>query len=171
MFLEFWEIVLAMALAVGWAMFAEAKKAEINKLKSQILSLQESNLHWRNEAAKGCRVRASNGDHQAMLALGMIYLDGVDSQMTARKRANEGDEPDYWSALDWFQRAADCGNPEAMFRLGYMHHQGIMPDLRKNPIKAIDWYKRAAGAGHSEAHDWLSRLEREIGHEVQETNT
>ena len=44
----------------------------------------------------------------------------------ARAGGNEGGDPDYASAADWFERAADAGLPAAMINLANMHAQGLL---------------------------------------------
>ncbi len=70
----------------------------------------------------------------SMLKLAVIYLNGV-----------EGVTKDSAKALDWFRRAAEKGNTEAIVALGAIHEQGN--SVEKNPNESYKWYLKAAEAG------------------------
>jgi uncharacterized protein YdaT len=56
---------------------------------------------------------------------------------------------DYAKARDWYEKAADGGNPDAMFKLGviYQNGQGVALDY----AKAREWYEKAADGGNADA--------------------
>jgi uncharacterized protein YdaT len=56
---------------------------------------------------------------------------------------------DYAKARDWYEKAADGGNPDAMFKLGviYQNGQGVALDY----AKAREWYEKAADRGNADA--------------------
>jgi TPR repeat protein len=56
---------------------------------------------------------------------------------------------DYAKARDWYEKAADGGNPDAMFKLGviYQNGQGVALDY----AKAREWYEKAADSGNADA--------------------
>ena len=66
----------------------------------------------------------------------------------------DGVEQDYAQALEWYQKAADAGNAEAMNRLGdcYFHGRGVEADY----AQAMEWYQKAADAGNAEAEERLA---------------
>ena len=61
---------------------------------------------------------------------------GVGAEAEGKKGERDGDgdgdgdaghnDPDYASAADWFEKAADAGLPAAMINLGNMHAQGLL---------------------------------------------
>lgn len=52
----------------------------------------------------------------------------------------------YQEAFKWFGIAADKGNPEAMYDLGYMYENGEGMD--QDYPKAMFWYRKAIAKGH-----------------------
>src|SRR5208283_3506668 len=54
---------------------------------------------------------AENGMHDAVLAMGWFYLNGV------------GVEADEEEAIQWYRRSARQGEPRAMFSLGYIAYR------------------------------------------------
>lgn len=52
-------------------------------------------------------------------------------------------------ALEWYERAANTGNPEAMFALGEIYENG--PSSIADENKAAVLYYKAAGAGNADA--------------------
>ena len=65
-------------------------------------------------------------------------------------------EQDEDQALEWFMRAAELDEPEAMYQLGYMFETGIR--VKKDKAKAIWYYERAAELGHRGAQSILERM-------------
>ncbi|KAI8597952.1 hypothetical protein EDD21DRAFT_310072 [Dissophora ornata] len=60
-----------------------------------------------------------------------------------------GVEPNYTTAKEWFQRAADLKYGEAEYAIGTMYHYGR--GETKDLDKAIDWYKKAMRHGAQDA--------------------
>ena len=60
------------------------------------------------------------------------------------------------TAFEWFQRAADLGDPEGMWNLGWRYAlgEGVAPDQGE----AARWWKEAAARGHAPAHEKLARM-------------
>jgi len=56
---------------------------------------------------------------------------------------------DYQQALEWYQKAAELGAAEAMYRIGSLYHDGHLgePDYSL----ALEWYEKAADRGIPEA--------------------
>ena len=65
----------------------------------------------------------------------------------------EGDEE---AAYENYSKAADLGDPDAMFAIAMMHHQGI--HVRRNDRKAMELLTRAASAGSCDAQFMLGRF-------------
>lgn len=60
-------------------------------------------------------------------------------------------------AMKWLEKAADAGNPTAMYYLGAYYadgDEGVKPDAKK----AKAWYKKAAAAGYAPAQAALERM-------------
>ena len=59
-------------------------------------------------------------------------------------------------ALPLLQKAANAGNTEAMYNLGYLYElgQGVAQDFGK----AYEWYQKAANAGDTDAKKALENL-------------
>ena len=69
-----------------------------------------------------------------MFNLGVCYYNG------------QGVTQDYKKAFEFYQRAADNGDADAMFNVGncYYFGRGVTQDYNK----AIEFYQRAADKGH-----------------------
>jgi TPR repeat protein len=71
---------------------------------------------------------------------------------------------DYVKAREWYQRAADAGNIDAMINLGrlYLDGKGVPKDYGK----AREWYQKAADAdpNNTYAKQALLRLEKRTLH-------
>ena len=68
-----------------------------------------------------------------------------------------GCERSYPEAMMWLEKAANAGNPTAMYYLGAIYaegEEGVKPDLKK----AKKWYKQAADAGYAPAQAALERM-------------
>jgi TPR repeat protein len=72
-----------------------------------------------------------------MFVLGSMYEDG------------KGVAQDYGEARDWYEKAADAGNLNAMFNLGqlYLKGQGVDQDYGK----AREWFQKSADGGDPDA--------------------
>ena len=58
----------------------------------------------------------------------------------------QGVEPNYITAIEYYEQAVKLGNPLAMRRLGFLYEgQGV----EQNYTKAIEYYKQAAKLGIS----------------------
>ena len=80
-----------------------------------------------------------------MCNLGFCYYQGIGVE--------ENDE----EAVKWFAKAAERGQPRALFLLGecYEEGNGVKADLNK----AKEYYQRAADRGYQSAQKALKRLE------------
>ncbi|WP_171022152.1 tetratricopeptide repeat protein [Cohaesibacter sp. CAU 1516] len=80
---------------------------------------------------------AAGGERSAMTLLGELYLNG------------QGVPQDVKEAANWFQLAADKGDPEAQFSLGLLHARGR--GVEKNIDKAVELFTKAAENGQKNA--------------------
>ena len=89
---------------------------------------------------------AKQGDVDAQLALGLLYLHG------------EGETRDTGKGIDYLEEAAEQGNAEAQATLGMVYDQGI--GVRPDAKRAVEWYERAAAGGHAKARFNLAVIYR-----------
>ncbi len=83
---------------------------------------------------------AESGMHDAVLAMGWFYLNGV------------GVGQDVAQAKHWYKKSARQGDPRAMFSLGAMSYEG------HDYADALVWFRRAADKGHTRSSFWLGKL-------------
>lgn len=81
-----------------------------------------------------------------MVNLGELYFyqDGVVPQ-------------DYAKAAEWFKKAADRGNPNALYYLYLMYGAGA--GVPKNELEAATYCLRAAERGHKKAIEVVNRFD------------
>lgn len=116
-------------------------------------------LFWAERAMKGLAKKARDGSPSAAKSLGRIYRDG------------EFADRDVVQALEWFNRAAELGDPGgmhdlAMFmlaeddrvRTGRSAVQAEPVDPSSTVEQALSWLKLAAKAKHGGAMTALGRL-------------
>lgn len=99
--------------------------------------------HAREDAEKAFSLNAQaaeSGMHDAVLAMGWFYLNGV------------GVERDIERARQWYRKSARQGDPRAMFSLGQMAYDD------RNYADAEIWFKRAVENGHAVSLFWLGKL-------------
>jgi uncharacterized protein len=89
-------------------------------------------------ALKSYLEAASLGHEAAQYRVGEIFLDGF-----------EGIEKNYSEAYNWFHRAAEQGNSDALNRLGWMCEAGL--GVARDQSRAVNWFRQAAERGHLEA--------------------
>jgi TPR repeat protein len=87
------------------------------------------------------------------------YLDLVCREAgpgEALRRHGEWRNRELRTAFEWFQRAADLGDPEGMWNLGWRYWlgEGVAPDQ----AEAARWWKEAAARGHAAAREKLASL-------------
>ena len=85
---------------------------------------------------------AEEGDPEAMVKVGDAYYHGSKDFPLERGYASL-----------WFERAAESGNSEGMFRFAEILRWG--EGRLQNVREAETWYRRAAELGHKKARAWL----------------
>ena len=85
---------------------------------------------------------AEEGDAEAMVKVGDAYYHGTKDFPLERGYASL-----------WFERAAEAGHPEGMFRFAEILRWG--EGRLQNVREAETWYRRAAELGHKRARTWL----------------
>ena len=96
------------------------------------------------EGMKWFRKSAQQNNHDAMEALGELYLYGKDVAMNKQE------------AVKWFLKAADLGNDQAMWNLGRCYEKG--EGVEKNIDQAVYWYKKGAEKNRNDCKEALKRL-------------
>ena len=94
-------------------------------------------------AIEATRKGADLGSSHSMANLGVMHRQGV-----------AGLEPDPAKALEWFEKAAEAGNPGGMVFAAAMHRDG--KEVPQNYERAAELYLKASELGISEAHTNLA---------------
>lgn len=89
-------------------------------------------------ALKSYLQAASLGHEAAQYRVGEMLLNGF-----------EGVEKNFSEAYNWFHRAAEQGNSDALNRLGWMCEAGL--GVPRDQSRAVNWFRQAAERGHLEA--------------------
>lgn len=92
------------------------------------------------EAFRLNQIAAQTGMHDAVLAMGWFYLNGV------------GVEANRAEALRWYRRSARQGDERAMFSLGQIAY------WESDYSEALLWLNRAAKKGHHRSDFWIGKL-------------
>jgi hypothetical protein len=98
----------------------------------------------RKEAAEWFGKADEAGHKAAANGLGELYRDGAGALQHLGK------------ARTIFQRAAEHGDPDAMYNLAGMQDAGLGGP--RDTDKALEWYARAADQGHEKASEVIGRL-------------
>jgi uncharacterized protein len=86
------------------------------------------------------QIAALEGMHDAVLAMGWFYLNGV------------GVEANEEAALHWYRKSARQGDERAMFSLGQIAYLG------RDYGEALLWFRRAADKGHHRSDFWIGKM-------------
>ncbi|MCW5621797.1 MAG: sel1 repeat family protein [Burkholderiales bacterium] len=74
------------------------------------------------------------------------YQEGVQAYASGR----------YDEALVQFHKAAEAGDPQAIFFVGFLHHNGF--GVPRNDAEAIKWFRRAADMNHYDSQYYMGKL-------------
>lgn len=113
------------------------------ELGQALLQNREGNPEDTAMAVLWLRKAASNGNSNAMVALGRLSKTGV------------GVLQSYVQSLEWMQAAAHKANPEGMLELGRLYRDGIA--VPKDSVQAYIWLNRAAAL-----HNRTAAQERDL---------
>lgn len=83
---------------------------------------------------------ALEGMHDAVLAMGWFYLNGV------------GVKTDEQAAVRWYKKAARHGDPMAMYSLGEIAYRS------RDYVEALTWFRRAADKGHQRSKFCIGKM-------------
>lgn len=92
------------------------------------------------EAFRLNQIAAQKGMHDAVLAMGWFYLNGV------------GVKADAQEAIRWYRKSARQGDERAMFSLGQIAY------FARDYSEALLWFRRAADKGHCRSDFWIGKL-------------
>jgi TPR repeat protein len=97
------------------------------------------------DALKWTLAAANNSNVEAMVLAGLMLSNGLGAE-----------KPNLVEAATWFQRAAEAGDPRAMFALGecYLLSKGVTRD----PKLALEWLDKAAAQNDVQALNKLGDL-------------
>lgn len=74
------------------------------------------------------------------------YQEGVQAYANGR----------YDEALVEFRKAADAGEPRAIYFIGFLHHNGF--GVPRSDEEAMKWFQRAADMNHFESQYYMAKL-------------
>ena len=63
---------------------------------------------------------------------------------------------DYKKAVEWYTKAAEQGNAQGQFNLGYMYRNG--KGVTKDDKKAVEWYTKSAEQGNAHGQNNLGYM-------------
>lgn len=86
------------------------------------------------------QLAADEGMHDAVLAMGWFYLNGV------------GVEADEAAAYQWYRKSARQGDARAMFSLGQLAY------WERDFAEAMTWFARASEKDHQRARFWIGKM-------------
>ncbi len=93
-----------------------------------------------------------NGTHGALCGLlALLWLAGAPAGAGMPAPAVT-----YGDAMRWYERAAEAGDPQAQFYLGYIQDRGLHGANKLQ--EAINWYRKAAAQGETRAQFRLGLL-------------
>lgn len=80
----------------------------------------------------------------------------MDAENLGHEMEGEETRQDSGTALEWYQKAAELGDAEAMFRIGEAFYYGN--GVEQNYNTAMEWFLKAAENGYSGAIVWVGYL-------------
>ena len=115
---------------------------EVYKIIVEILHGEDAAEKWFEES----------GDVEKMMALAELYRSNY---------SDNGEQvlPDFDKAIEWYTKAADLGNSDAMKMIGQMYMLGSLYGREDDLEKAKEWYQKAADLGNTDAQSYLERLQ------------
>ena len=105
------------------------------------------------EAAKWFDKAAEKSvDPSDWVSRGIAYMLGRTEKWSAGHEIHRDEGKIYY----WFKKAADKGDVDGMYRLGWCYDHGIGVVVNKQ--EALKWYKKAAELGNAEAIETLKKF-------------
>lgn len=112
--------------------------------KASTTKLPDTTVNYSKAESKDLEVMSYDGDSRASLTLGLRFDYGI-----------QGENQNYQSALNWYQRSSDQGNSNAMVHLGYLYLFGLGTD--QNTDRAKQLFTAASNAGNMDGSAALGR--------------
>lgn len=107
-----------------------------------MLESQDISTDKKLETVKYVRAQADKGRAAAQEALGQFYRKGL-----------YGVPKDLDTAFFWIEKAANDGNAQAQYKLGFAKKIGI--DIPKDKEGAVEWLRKSARQGNMNGQYWL----------------
>ncbi len=84
-----------------------------------------------------------------VLSLLNVFIVQAQSNIEFTQGTKEYGAGNYTKALEWYEQAAEKGDANSMYNLGWMYENGEGTDV--NSPKAMEWYRKAIAKGHTDA--------------------
>ena len=143
-----------LARAIGFAEKAVAAKVKgAKKMLDELKAEKDAEIRAEKEAILNAAVAACENDAtgEAELQVARLYETGKVAPKSPKK------------ALEYYQKAAEKGNAEALFRLGKIAEDGNSAlRLRPDIARALELYERAGKRGSGEAEKALENIQSKI---------
>jgi hypothetical protein len=133
-----------------WAIRSDSRTAPVRRAK-----LREQQRQGYVAALERAEIDANNGNVSAQVQLGYMYEAGEAVWAGSPWSGDDGSRrPNDIKAMNWYRKAADQGNAQAMYHVGHLWARGW---ARGQDIKqARAWMERAAALGDKDASQWLA---------------
>ena len=69
-------------------------------------------------------------------------------------------EQNWTKAVEWYTKAAEKGNSDAMYQLGHIFEMG--EGVEQNLAKAVEWYTKAQDAGDEDAEAQINDIRERL---------
>lgn len=125
-------VAKSMPKAIEW--WTKAARDETSQRPCKCNDDGCESIGWDGEAPPGERTIAQT---EAQAALGFAHLNGSGVPKSITK------------AVEWWQRAASCGDSDSQNAMGWAYQYG--QGVPKDQAKALEWYLRAAKSGNAES--------------------
>ena len=108
----------------------------------------------------GTQERAERGNAKDQFDFGVLHQKATSTAKYAFVQRVNGwyqnvPEPSDAKAVEWYQKAAEQGLPEAQFFLGIMYGNGS--GVAQSDDKAFEWIQKAAAQGYKDAKQLLTQ--------------
>jgi hypothetical protein len=145
-------VILGIIGASGWWVLLE-HRAEMTRTEEAATEKARAEDRAR-QAAAVAKAEQEEQAHQVAAANAQVG--------DALKRGKAAlDSKDYVEAMRWYRKAADQGDADAQYNIGwlYEHGRGVAQDY----AEAMRWYRKAADQGNANAKAGLMDLEEHTG--------
>ena len=137
---------------------ATSKKKQDEELEVYVIEKQDYSPKTDNDKNKGNdnnqnQDQGKNKESRANAKENVDEAELSPTQMTILGNeyfnGSNGKKKNHAEAMKWYRKAAEKGNANALFRMGYMYENG--KSVKKDYAEAMKWYRKAAEKGHAEA--------------------